>query len=57
MFICRVIIGGLALGVALKKKGLTTCTCFFSSVELDDDMHRFIHGATTHAIQKYLLEI
>ena len=43
VFIWRVLIGGLPLGLALKRLGITTGNCFFCTIQMEDNTHRFIH--------------
>ena len=57
VFIWRVMIGGLPLGSALKRRGLGSGTCFFCTVPLEDSTHRFIKCPIACTIWKYLSEI
>ena len=42
VFIWRVLIGGLPLGLALKRREPVTCNCLFCTVQMDsDDTHHF----------------
>ena len=56
-FIWRVMIGGLPLGSALKRRGLGFGTCFFCTVPLEDSTHRFIKCPIACTIWKYLSDI
>ena len=56
-FIWRVLIGGLPLGLALKRRGLATGNCFFCTVQMEDSTHRFIQCSIVCQIWSYISQI
>ena len=48
VFIWRVLTGGLPLGLALKRCGLVTSNCFFCTIQMEDNTHRFIQCLIAH---------
>ena len=57
VFIWRVLIGGLPLGLALKRRGLATSNCFFCIVQMEDSTHRFIQCSIASQIWSYISQI
>ena len=57
VFIWRVMVGGLPLGSALKRRDLGYGTCFFCTIPLEDNTHRFIQCPVAQTIWKYISEI
>ena len=50
MFLWRVIVGGLPLAMALKRRNISNGTCFFCTVVEEDARHRFITCPIAKAI-------
>ena len=57
VFIWRVLIGGLPLGIALKRRGLVMGNCFFCIVQMEDNTHRFIQCPIACQIWSYISQI
>ena len=57
VFIWRVMIGGLPLGSSLKRRRLGSGICFFCTILLEDNTHRFIKCPIACIIWKYLLDV
>ena len=57
VFIWRVLIGGLPLGIALKRRGLAMGNCFFCTVQMEDSTHRFIQCPIACQIWSYISQI
>mgnify|MGYP002776137581 CR=1 FL=1 len=55
VFIWRVLIGGLPLGLALKRRGLATSN--FCIVQMEDNTHRFIQCLIVCQIWSYISQI
>ena len=54
VFISRVLIGGLPLGLTLKRHGLATGNCFFCTVQMEDTTHRLIQCPIVYHIWSYI---
>ena len=50
MFLWRVIVGGLPLAMALKRRHISNGTCFFCAVVEEDARHKFITCPVAKAI-------
>ena len=57
VFIWRVLIGGLPLGIALKRRGLAMGNCFFCTIHIEDSTHQFIQCLIVCQIWSYISQI
>ena len=57
VFIWRVLIGGLPLGLALKRRGLATSNCFFCIVQMEDRTHHCVQYLIACQIWSYISQI
>ena len=57
VFIWRVLIGGLPLGITLKHRGLAMGNCFFCTVQMEVSTHRFIECLIACQIWSYISQI
>ena len=57
VFLWRVIVGGLPLAMALKRRNISNGTCFFCTVVEEDARHRFITCPVAKAIWVVISQI